>query len=98
MTAGPGGLAAALAATETEILSCLVPPREGRVCPRAVNKPSSPYRSRRNHDGPISQHADYTATWGNLLNGLNTSDLSQSKRSRRLGRLTRMVQMLISAP
>ena len=62
MTAGPGGLAAALAATETEILSCLVPPREGRVCPRAVNKPSSPYRSRRNHDGPISQHADYTAT------------------------------------
>ena len=33
MTAGPGGLAAALAATETEILSCLVPPREGRVCP-----------------------------------------------------------------
>ena len=62
MTAGPGRLAAALAATETEILSCLVPPREGRVCPRAVNKPSSPYRSRRNHDGPISQHADYTAT------------------------------------
>ena len=62
MTAGPGRLAAALAATETEILSCLVPPREGRVCPRAVNKPSSPYRSRHNHDGPISQHADYTAT------------------------------------
>jgi hypothetical protein len=62
MTAGPGGLAAALAATETEILSCLVPQRDGRVCPRAVNKPSSPYRSRHGHHGPISQHADYTAT------------------------------------
>ena len=62
MTARPGRLDAALAATETEILSCLVPQRDGRVCPRAVNKPSSPYRSRHNHDGPISQHADYTAT------------------------------------
>jgi len=62
MTAGPGRLAAALAATETEILSCLVPPREGRVCPRAVNKPSSPYRSRHNCAEPISQHAQYTAT------------------------------------
>jgi hypothetical protein len=62
MTAGPGRLAAALAATETEILSCLVPQRDGRVCPRAVTTPSSPYPSRHNHDGPISQHADYTAT------------------------------------
>jgi hypothetical protein len=62
MTAGPAGLAAALAATETEILSCLVPQRDGRVCPRAVTRPASPYPSRHNHDGPISQHADYTAT------------------------------------
>jgi hypothetical protein len=54
--------AAALAQAETEILSCLVPQREGRICPRAVNKPSSPYPSKHNHHGPISQHASYTAT------------------------------------
>ena len=42
MTTGHGRLAATLAATETEIVSCLVPQRDGRVCPRAVNKPSSP--------------------------------------------------------
>jgi hypothetical protein len=54
--------AAALDATGTEILSCLIPPREGRICPRAVNKPSSPYLSKRNHTGPLSQHARYTAT------------------------------------
>jgi hypothetical protein len=61
-TMGPGRLDAALTATETEILSCLVPPREGRVCPRAVHKPSSPYPSRHHHDGPISQYASYTVT------------------------------------
>jgi hypothetical protein len=59
---GTGRLSAALAATETEILSCLVPQRQGRVCPRAVNKPSSPYRSKHGHDGPISQHASYAVT------------------------------------
>ena len=62
MDTGPGRLDAALTATETEILSCLVPLREGRICPRAVNKPSSPYRSKHSHHGPISQHASYTAT------------------------------------
>ena len=62
MDTGPGRLGAALAATETEILSCLVPQREGRICPRAVNKPSSPYRSKHAHHGPISQHASHTAT------------------------------------
>jgi hypothetical protein len=62
MGTGPGRLSAALAATETEILSCLVPQRQGRVCPRAVNKPSSPYRSKHGHDGPISQHASYAVT------------------------------------
>jgi hypothetical protein len=62
MGTSPAGLAAALAATETEILSCLVPQRDGRVSPRAVNKPSSPYPSKHNHDDPISQHADYTVT------------------------------------
>jgi hypothetical protein len=54
--------AADLDATETEILACLIPRREGRICPRAVNKPSSPYPSKHNHTGPISQHAAYTAT------------------------------------
>jgi hypothetical protein len=54
--------AAALAQAETEILSCLVPRRQGRICPRAVTKPSSPYPSKHNHHGPLSQHASYTAT------------------------------------
>jgi hypothetical protein len=54
--------AADLDATETEILACLIPRREGRICPRAVNKPSSPYPSKHNHTGPLSQHATYTAT------------------------------------
>jgi hypothetical protein len=49
----------ALAGTEAEILSCLVPQRDGRVCPRAVNKRVSPYPSRRNLTGPIPQHAEY---------------------------------------
>lgn len=55
-------LPATLAATETEILSCLVPRREGRICVRAVNKPVSSYPSKHRHTGPISQHATYTAT------------------------------------
>ena len=54
--------AAARTQTETEILRCLIPRREGRICPRAVNKPSSPYPSKHNHDGPISQHANYAVT------------------------------------
>jgi hypothetical protein len=62
MTAGPAGLDAALAAAETEISSCLVPRREGRICPRAVKQTRSPYKSRNSHPGPISQHASYTAT------------------------------------
>ena len=62
MGTGPGRLSAALAATETEILSCLVPQRDGRICPRAVNKPSSPYRSKHGHTGPLSQHATRAVT------------------------------------
>ena len=54
--------AAALDAAETEILACLIPPRQGRICPRAVNKPSSPWPSKHNHAGPLSQHASYTTT------------------------------------
>ena len=52
----------ALAGTEAEILSSLASQRDGRVYPRAVNKPVSPYLSKHNHTGPISQHATYTAT------------------------------------
>jgi Insertion element 4 transposase N-terminal/Transposase DDE domain len=52
----------ALARTQTELLTALTNPREGRVSPRAVKKPVSPYPSRNSHPGPISQHATYTIT------------------------------------
>jgi Insertion element 4 transposase N-terminal/Transposase DDE domain len=52
----------ALASLETEILTTLVPERHGRIYPRAVSKPISPYPSRRVRPGPISQHAQYTLT------------------------------------
>ena len=60
--AGPGALPGALDDAETEMLSCLVPLREGRICPRAVTKTRSPYKSRSSCPGPISQHASYTIT------------------------------------
>jgi len=52
----------ALAGTEAEILTSLVPRRDGRVCPRAVNKPVSPYLSKRNHPDPLPHHSVYTVT------------------------------------
>jgi hypothetical protein len=52
----------ALASIEAEILTSLVPERDGRIYPRAVSKPISPYPSRSTHPGPISQHAQYTTT------------------------------------
>jgi len=55
-------LPATLAAVEAEILTTLVPDRHGRIYPRAVTKPISPYPSRQTRPGPISQHAQYTAT------------------------------------
>jgi hypothetical protein len=58
----PGILHDALDAAETEMLSCLVPLRQGRICPRAVKQTRSPYTSRRSHPGPITQHAEYTVT------------------------------------
>ena len=61
-TLGSRDQAAALDATETEILTCLLPQRQGRLCVRAVKKPSSPYPSKRNHPGPLSQHVTCTAT------------------------------------
>jgi len=83
MDTGPGRLGAALAATETEILTCLVPQREGRICPRAVNKPSSPYRSKHRHHGPISQHASYTATITTPARPAGTSTDQARQPSRR---------------
>jgi hypothetical protein len=53
---------AALAETEADILTELVPRREGRVCVRAVTRPSSPYPSKRNCKDPLSQHAECTLT------------------------------------
>ncbi len=52
----------ALAETEASILAVLVPRRAGRVCLRAVTRPSSPFPSRHNAKGPLTQHADYTVT------------------------------------
>jgi hypothetical protein len=50
------------AAAGDQTLAVLVPDRTGRVCPRAVNEPTSPFPSRRNHKQPLPQHADYTLT------------------------------------
>jgi hypothetical protein len=58
----PGALGDALAAAETEMLACLLPVRQGRICPRAVKQARSPHKSRSSHPGPITQHARYTAT------------------------------------
>jgi hypothetical protein len=58
--ASPAALGQALDDAEAEMLAVLVPLREGRICPRAVKKPRSPYRSRRSCPGPVSQHGTYT--------------------------------------
>lgn len=60
--ASPGQIPAALDATGTELLSCLIPRRDGRICVRAVHRHVSPYRARSGHPGPLSQHASYTVT------------------------------------
>jgi len=54
--------AAALAETEASILTELIPRREGRVCVRAVARPSSPFPSKHNTKDPLSQHAQCTIT------------------------------------
>jgi hypothetical protein len=59
---GPGQITAALEAADTEMLSCLVPLRQGRICPRAVKQTRSGHKPRRSHRGPLSQHAEYTIT------------------------------------
>lgn len=62
LDASPAALGDALDRAEAEMLSVLIPPRQGRIWPRAVKKPSSPYRSRRGCPGPLSQRASYTIT------------------------------------
>ena len=58
--ASPAALSQALDDAETEMLAVLVPLTEGRIWPRAVKKPSSPYRSRHGRPAPLAQHASYT--------------------------------------
>jgi len=53
---------AALAETEASLLTELAPRREGRVCVRAVTRPSSPFPSRHNAKGPIAQHTERAIT------------------------------------
>jgi hypothetical protein len=53
---------AALAGTEADILTELVPERDGRVCVRAVTRPSSPFPSKANQKHPLSQHTHRTIT------------------------------------
>jgi Insertion element 4 transposase N-terminal/Transposase DDE domain len=59
LSPGPAGI---LARTESAILAEPVPCRPGRICLRAVTQPSSPFPSRRNAKGPLSQHAQATVT------------------------------------
>ena len=54
--------AAALAETEADILTELIPERKGRVCVRAVTRPRSPYASKNNSTSPAAQHVTYTIT------------------------------------
>jgi hypothetical protein len=58
----PGDLGEALAGAETEMLKALVPLRPGRIWPRAVKKPRSPYRSRGTRPGSLAQHGTCTVT------------------------------------
>ena len=60
LDASPAALSRALDDAEAEMLAVLVPLTEGRIWPRAVKKPSSPYRSRHGRPGPLAQHASYT--------------------------------------
>jgi hypothetical protein len=55
-------LPAALDQAETEITATLVPRREHRVCVRAVKQPRTPWKSKRNHKGPLSQRITCTTT------------------------------------
>jgi uncharacterized protein (DUF1778 family) len=62
MTSPRSQLPAALDATDTEMLSALLPERPGRIYPRAVRRKMSPYPARRNSTDPISQHARHIVT------------------------------------
>lgn len=60
LDASPAALSQALDDAEAEMPAVLVPLTQGRICPRAVKKPRSPYRSRRGCPGPVSQHGTCT--------------------------------------
>ena len=60
MITARASMSAALDEAEAEILSCLIPERGARVCPRAVKKPGSSFPSRKRRNSPISQPASYT--------------------------------------
>jgi len=62
MDVGSPNLVDASAQAQASILTVLVPRRQGRICVRAVTQPSSPFPSRRNANGPLSQHAGFTVT------------------------------------
>jgi hypothetical protein len=53
---------AALAETHADILTELIPRREGRICARVITRPKASFPSRDNHKGPLSQHADRQIT------------------------------------
>jgi hypothetical protein len=62
MITARASMTAALEETESEILSCLVPEREARVCPRAVKSPRTQFPSRNTRNSPASQHASHAIT------------------------------------
>jgi Insertion element 4 transposase N-terminal/Transposase DDE domain len=53
---------AALAGTQADLLTELVPQRPGRICVRAVTRPRSLYPAKAHHKGPISHNADHSIT------------------------------------
>jgi len=55
-------LLTALAHTETEITTTLVPRRPGRVWVRALTQPGRPYPARSKTRTPLAQHTTYTLT------------------------------------
>jgi hypothetical protein len=62
LTAARTRPAAALAETETDLLTTLVPERHGRICLRAVHEPAKPFPSRHSRTTPLTQHATHTVT------------------------------------
>jgi Insertion element 4 transposase N-terminal/Transposase DDE domain len=62
LDASPAALEQALASAEAEMLSALVPRRDGRLWPRAASKPRPAGTSRRGRPGPLPHHGSCTIT------------------------------------